>query len=115
MLVQLEMQQSNQEKNDRTFILNGLDTNGGLRSSSYRAIGMRIIKFYSKIFNMEENDPTITKAVYRFNTFYIIIYDSSAKEVKYIIAAVTFRCDFKKKCLHVLARSSSTTYKNIFR
>ena len=46
---------------------------------------------------MQENNQTITKAVYAFTTFYINIYDSSAKEIKDIIAAVTFRHDKTKE------------------
>ena len=45
---------------------------------------------------MQETDQTIIKAVYTFTTLYISIYDSSAKEVKDIIAAVTFKHDQKK-------------------
>ena len=75
------------------FILKGLHVNCNTKTKPLITIARRIIKFYAKLFNMREGDGTITKAVYTFTTFYISIYDSSAKEEKDIIAAVTFKRD----------------------
>ena len=60
-------------------------------------MGMKTIRFYSKVFNMKETNQTITKVVYSLTTFYISIYDASAKKEKDIIASVNFRRDKAKR------------------
>ena len=84
-----------------TFLLKKLDINGGARIKPLRIISMKIIEIYSKIFNTRESDQSITKAVYTFTTFYISIYDSSAKIVNDIIAAVTFKRDKNKRNAYI--------------
>lgn len=93
LLTEIEDLQSNQEKKKINFILKGLHVACKQKTKPLRTIAGRIIKFYAKIFNMRENDKSITTAVYTFPTFYISVYDSSAKEEKDIIAAITFKRD----------------------